>query len=449
VGPACAPHKALLRAPELGVRSAVMRVWRVLSRASLACVVLGLFGCAGPRPEVKAALVGSLPELKQEIARAERSGQLSDSHVTDLARAVAEREIAGASGVDAAAQLALFRPCLPVVESALDERSSRGDEGAATATLLLLEAGKREASELVARYQDADSGAFRALAARAALAPAQAELRRRYFTDPDERVRRAAFEAALRAPLASDLPDLAEAARLDPSPANRARAAQALGRIGSEPAVLGLLDLFSGGDEQQQLAVLDAWSESPSFSHGGERELARALDRSGMVGVSAASLLLQSRDSRAAALAVLTRAIEGGSDEERRLAAMVAPLSEPGVKAALQKAASAPSPEVTPVVLSRLAELSDQLASARKSLEKLAEDKSEYGLEASYAAAQLGSARALTRVQQELSDARASHRLRAALLLARLGQKRSVAACLADDDPFVRASLACSLVGSH
>lgn len=425
-----------------------MRVRRVISRAYWGATALWLSACAGPRPEVKAALVGSLPELKQEIARAEKSGNLTESRVTELARAVAEREIAGARGPEGAEQLGLFRGCLPVVEAALDERSSRGDDAAAVATMLLFEAGERDGSELLARYQDAESGAFRALAARATVTSGRAQLRRRYFIDPDERVRRAAFEAARTAPIASQVPDLAEAARLDPSPANRARAAQALGRIGSEPAVLALLDLFNGADEQQQLSVLDAWSESPSFSHGGERELGRALERSGLVGVSAASLLLRSTESRPAAIAVLARAIAEGGDDERRLAVMAAPLDEPTVRDALRKAAKAPSPEVTPMVLSRLAELPAERTEARARLEKMAEDKSDYGLEASYVAAQLGSARALERLRGELGHERASRRLRAALALARLGQKQRVAARLADDDPFVRSSLACSLTRS-
>jgi HEAT repeat protein len=335
------------------------------------------------------------------------------------------------------------------VEVALEERAGRGDEAAAAATMLLFEAGKRNANELAARYQQADSGAFRALAARASLTPAQAELRRRYFTDPDERVRRAAFDAASRAPLSSQLPDLVEAARLDPSPSNRARAAQAVGRIGSEAAVLGLLDLYSGGDEQAQLSVLDAWSESRSFRQGGERELARALSRPGLVSVSAATLLLGSRESRAAAVAVLARAIADGTDDERRLALMSAPLSEPTVKLALEKAATSPSPGVTPLVLARLAELPGQGTKARAQLEKLAGDKSDYGLEASYTLLGLGSLSALSRVQRELSHERASRRLRAALTLASLGKRQHLAPRLADKDPFVRASLACRLSGAR
>jgi HEAT repeat protein len=309
----------------------------------------------------------------------------------------------------------------------------------------LFEAGKRNASDLVQRYREADSGAFRALAARAALAPGQAELRRRYFTDPDERVRHAAFEASSKAPHAGLLPDLIEAARLDPSPSNRSRAAQAVGRIGSEAAVLGLMDLFTGGDEQDQLAVIDAWSEPPSFRHGGERELSRALSRSGLVSVSAATLLLRSRDSRAAAVAVLARAIETGSDDERRLALGSAPLSEPSIRKALEKASKSPSPEVTPLVLSRLLELPGQAAKVRASLEKLANDKGDDGLEASYALAQLKAPRAIQRLERELSHERASRRLRAALALAGLGKHERLAPRLADKDPLVRATLSCRL----
>jgi HEAT repeat protein len=426
-----------------------MRVRRGSSWAWMLAGSALLFSCGGVRPEVRAALSGTLPELQREIARAEQSAPLSDARLRELAQAVAEREIAGAGGSDGAAQVAVFRGCLPAVNGALDERATRGDEAAAVATLLLFEAGKRDADPLVEKYREADSPAFKALAARATLSPTHAELRRRYFTDADERVRRAAFDAALQAPSSAHLPDLLEAARLDPSASNRARAARAVGRIGSEAAVLGLSDLYASGDEQEQLAVLDAWSEPRSFRSGGERQLSRALSQPGLVSVSAASLLLGSRDSRAAAVAVLARAIADGSDDERRVALMSAPLSEPSVKEALEKAAKSPSPEVTPLVLSRLAELPGAGPAAREKLEKLAEDKSDYGLEASYALARLGSLRAISRVERELSHERSARRLRAALTLASLGKKQHLAPRLADRDPFVRATLACRLAGAR
>jgi hypothetical protein len=205
------------------------------------------------------------------------------------------------------------------------------------------------------------------------------------------------------------------------------------------------MDLFTAGDEQQQLAVLDAWSEAPSFRRGGERELEHALNRSGLVSVSAATLLLRSRESRAAAVAVLAHAIEDGSDDERRMAVMTAPLAEPSVKAALEKAAKSPSPDVTPLLLSRLAELPGAGPQARAKLEKLAEDKSDYGLEANYELLRFGSPHALARIQQELAHERASRRLRAAITLAGLGKMQHLAPRLADRDPLVRATLACRL----
>jgi HEAT repeat protein len=417
--------------------------------ARLAAVAAVSFGCSGPRPVVKTALTGTLPELEREIARAEKAGELEGKQLTELARAVAEREIAGAQGADGAAQVAVFRPCLGEVQTALDERAERGDEVGAVATLLLLEAGKRSSTDLVGRYHEADSPAFRALAARSTLSPKDAELRRRFFTDPDEGVRRAAFEAAIKAPVAGQLPDLIEAARLDPSGGNRARAAQAAGRIGSEAAVLGLVDLFTGGDEQAQLAVLDAWSASPAFGRGGEREIARALKGQGLVSVSAASLLLRSRDSRGEALSVLARAIAEGSDDERRSALMAAPLAESSIQTALVRAAKSPSPELTPLVLSRLSELPSHRAEARASLEKLATDKGDAGLEASYELARMGSAPALTRLTQELSSERSARRLRAAVTLASLGARKGLAPRLADQDPLIRATLACRLTGAR
>ena len=209
------------------------------------------------------------------------------------------------------------------------------------------------------------------------------------------------------------------------------------------------MDLFAAGDEQTQLAVLDAWSETPSFGRGGERELSRALNRPGLVSVSAASLLLRSRESRAAAIGVLARAIAEGTDDERRTALMAAPLDEPSIKEALDKAARSPSPELTPLVLARLAELPGRGPKARAGLEKLGEDKSDTGLEANYALVRMGSLRAIARIETELSNEHASRRLRAAVTLASLGKKQHLAPRLADKDPWVRATLACQLSGAR
>jgi len=420
-----------------------MRAYRGRCWAFLLLVsVLG--ACSEPRPEVRAALTGSLPQLKQAIAHAEPP-PLDKQRLLELARAVAEREIAGAAGADGSDELLLFRPCVSDVKTPLAERAERADEVAATAKLLLFEAGKTSGAEFTA-YRDADSGAFRALAARAAVSAEMAGLRRSYFTDPDERVRRNAFEAAFQAPVAAQLSDLIEAARLDPSPNNRARATRAVGRIGGEAPVLGLSDLFASGDQQQKLAVLDAWSQPPSFRHGGERELARALQGAGLVPVSAATLLLRSKESRAAAIAVLARAIESGSDDEKRVALGSAPLQDASIREALKKAATNPSPQLTPLVLARLTELPGEATKARTALERLSRDESDYGLEANYTLLRFGSASALRRIERELDHERPSRRLRAAVTLAGLGKTERLAPRLGDSDPFVRASISCELL---
>jgi HEAT repeat protein len=403
-------------------------------------------GCAAQRPEIRAALTGDLAELKREVAQAQLRGEITRERLTELARAVARREVASARGGIGAQQLRRFRACLKPLQRELEQQARERDEAAAMAAMLLLESGQRDPTALVSEYSKDERGAFRALAARSSLSPREAELRRRYFLDPDERVRRAALEAALHAPRSSELEALLEAARLDPAPQSRARAVQAVGRIGGERAVLGLMDLFAAADEHEQLSILEAWSRPQSFGHGGERELSRALSRPGLVSVSAASLLLGSRDSRTAALAVLARAIETGSDDERRVALSVAPVQEPAIRDALLAASKSPSPELTPLILLRLSEVPGRASEARKQLEALARDKGDSGLEAVFALAQLGSMTATARLEQELSHPSAARRRRAALMLARLGKLKGLSLRLADDDPSLRAELACQLL---
>ncbi len=385
-----------------------MRRW---SRLPWAMLLLGAttLGCGGARTEVKAALTGTLPELQQTIAQAQQGGTLDGLRLRQLAHAVAEREIASAQGADGAQQLAVFRPCLTELETALDERAARGDEVAAVATLLLFEAGKRPAAELVSRYQRPTAARFgRSQLAHLGGRPSRFAPTLLYGSGRARapwRLRSGREGASF---VAADRARGSSAARSQPSESRARRPGRRAHRQRASRA--GTLDLFTAGDEQQQLAVLDAWSEAPSFQRGGERELSHALSRSGLVAVSAATLLLRSPDSRAAAIAVLAHAIAEGDDDARRSALMMAPLSEPSVKNALEKAAKNPSPELTPLVLSRLLELPSASPDARAKLEKLAQDKSDYGLEASYELARLGSAAALARVEHELSHEHASHR---------------------------------------
>ena len=167
---------------------------------------------------MKLALYGDLPALRREIARAERAGELDRGSVTRLANAVARRELAAAKGESGARRVRQLRACTVALSDALGERAQASDEVAAEAVLALLAQRRLESESLVATHQDATDGAWRTVAARAATSGKDVDRRRRWFLDPDQRVRRAAFEAAFERPDAGDLPQALEAVRLDPDP---------------------------------------------------------------------------------------------------------------------------------------------------------------------------------------------------------------------------------------
>ena len=83
---------------------------RLASFAS-AVSLLGLVGLRGPRPALNASLHGTLPELQQEIARAQRAGELS-TPVSKRSPTRRQREIAG-GGVPGRRTFGPIRPCLP------------------------------------------------------------------------------------------------------------------------------------------------------------------------------------------------------------------------------------------------------------------------------------------------------------------------------------------------
>ncbi len=118
---------------------------------------------------------------------------------------------------------------------------------------------------LVSRYAGSPSAGFRAVAARAAIRPIDTDLRKRFFADGDERVRRAAFAAAYDARDPGELEDLLEAARVDPDAQGQSLAARAAGSIGGERAVLALKDLWAQGDDALRIAIVDAWTERASL----------------------------------------------------------------------------------------------------------------------------------------------------------------------------------------
>ncbi|HET7924518.1 MAG TPA: hypothetical protein VFL30_06435, partial [Rhodanobacteraceae bacterium] len=298
-------------------------------------------------PTVDAALHHDLSTLRRSIAAEQSHGEIDRSRAGKIAQAVAAREVYSGVGPGAAARIRSLRACARPVIDALVARSARQDEPAAEAMLVLLANGRVEPDPLAARYEDADSGAWRAVAARASLAPGRYLKRRRYFVDPDQRVRRAALEAALEAPAALDKDALAETARLDPDSRCRSLAARTLGTIGGEAGVRALMDLWEHGDADDRVTLVEALGKRAAFAAGGRAELLHiAESEHGIAAVAAAATLLRvDPESRPQAKALLSRAITEGSGDEQSLAVTLAPL-DPVLVQALKKVEPAADPEL-------------------------------------------------------------------------------------------------------
>ena len=182
---------------------------------------------------------------------------------------MAGRELRSSKGPAAAARVDALRACAGSLESVLRDRASLPDNVGAQATLMLLELGKLDRADLVARYSEASNGAWRAVAARAATGPRDGRLRRRFIGDGDQRVRKAALFASLETKDAADLDPLLEAARLDPDPLLRSLAVRAVGAIGGQRAVLALKDLWAQSDGTTRETIVDAWA-MPALYRAGE-----------------------------------------------------------------------------------------------------------------------------------------------------------------------------------
>jgi hypothetical protein len=420
----------------------------VTSKLSLAFALL-LSACA-PSGPVRAALYGDLPSLRDEIRRAQRENKLDRAAVKHLARAVAEREAASANGSSGVRHMRALSVCGRALLPELRKRSEQSDDVAASAMLLRISLNDVRTDALVKEYAHQRDGAWRAVAARAAVAPVDVLQRRAWFTDPDQRVRQAAFEAAALAPQSEDLQHLLEAFRLDPDPTCRSRAAHAAGALGGEASVLGLADRFARADQEGQLNIVEAWAMPASYKSGGERELqALAATSRGLVSVAAAGALLRMGEQDGALAGILATAIEQGSEEEQRLAMLEAPISDLRVQAALDRTSRSENPEVRVIALSRLLDLPARSAAARTALKGLAKTTLPTAVEARAALAFIGDTSVVQELVAEAQSGPAWARARAAVALFRLGQSARAASTLADSDPGVRIGTACGIVTSR
>jgi HEAT repeat protein len=411
-----------------------------------------LVASCGPKPPVRTALQGDLASLKRDIESAQRENRLDRGLALKLAQAVGEREVASAEGKYGASRVRSLRSCALPLRSAMEKRADGSDEVAAELMLILLEGHALEQSALVNRYAGADSAAFRAVAARAAVRGIDTDLRKRFFTDPDQRVRRAAFSAAYEAKEPGELEGLLEAARVDPDGQAQTLAARAAGAIGGERAVLALKDLWAAGDDARRIAIVDAWTERASFVAGGARELSVAADSGGVAGVSAAYALVRAGGAEAGpAGAHLRHAISEGTDDEKRLALSVTPLDH-DTDAAIAEVAQKAGPELRVVALARQSALPERRVAALAALRTLANAPASSEAElrtrdaALTALAQAGDESMSALLVKNLKSADRQTRWHAAHALTSLGDYAEAAPALADDDASLRTDVACAIL---
>ena len=402
---------------------------------------------------MRTALQGNLSELKRDVAEARKKGALDRAQVVDLAEAVAARELTSAQGSDGAARVRSFRSCALPLRSAIERRADHDDDAAAELTLILLETHAADRTVLLNRHHRSPSGAWRAVAARAAQRAVDTDIRRSFFTDPDQRARRAAFESAREAHEPAELDALLEAARVDPDPQARSLAVRAVGAIGGERAVLALKDLWARADDALRMAIVDAWSDRSSLASGGARELTLAAETSkGLAAVSASAALSRAGGGESApANARLRRYLTDGSDDEKRLAIGFTPL-DPETEAALLQIARGPSPELRVAAWSRLRTVPAHRNEAFLALRTLANSKPTSEAErtaqssAVSALADAGDSSVAASVANGVRDRDVSTRRRSAQALLALGDYGNVATALADDDVSIRSDLSCAIL---
>ena len=415
--------------------------------AALAGLVLTVTGCRTDGA-VQAALQGDLETLQAEIKAAQSAGRFDKASIEELARAVAGREVRSAKGPPAVERLRSVRACAAPLYPVLEDRSTHADDAAAEAALILLEMNRIQPGEAVRRYADSASGSWRAVAARASFAPPHARLRRQYFRDPDERVRRAALSAALIARDPGDLPELLEAARLDPDDLSRSLATRTVGAIGGRDAVLRLDDRWTRAGSEVRAVILEAWAMPASFSSGGEQHLLRVAEtEKGELAIAAAHALYQSdSEHKDLGAQILARAVAEGTRSERQFAIRLASVEHAELLSAVEKASKDEDPYVRVMAHAKLVLLPKHRQASLDELRKLAKLKGNEGVQARGALAAAGDASIKPALLQQLGDKSAEHRKLAARGLLRLGLYPEVATALGDESPDVRTAVACNVL---
>lgn len=407
------------------------------------------FACSPPRV-VQTALHGNLTDLEREIATAKARGELDADTTSALARAVASRIVVSSSNPQELFWLRTRPGCRDTLSDAIGLRAERGDAVAAEAVQGLFEAGQGDDEALLRRYSGSVDPSWRAVAARAALAPDRAQLRQQLSLDPDSRVRVAALLAARDAGTQEDLPALLEAGRLDPEPRARALALRSLGRQGTERVNLALRDFYDHAELRDRRAIVQAWSDPQLVVHGGANQLDHAALGLGLEATEAAAALAAlpgSRGERGSAL--LVRQLHHGALPARLRAIELARIDHPGERAALvEVAASRPPQAVRVAALGKLLKWPGQRTRATQQLRALARRRNAAAIQARSLLALDLDATMVELLAKQLQTSSLEGRQAAAQGLVALGRFDLAAPFLAVADRSARLQFACAVLAA-
>lgn len=444
---------------------------RAVGVVVLSLLLLPLAACGSSA--LRAAEQGDSAKLRTEIASKHERGKLSNEEAADLARAVAEREIAAAKDEGAAlSRLRETRVCAVELDDAFEARMKKRDGAGAEAALSLLEAGRLGEGSARAWLDDADDR-WRGVAAHTLHRDGDRKRRQAAMLDPSPRVRRGAIHAAAAAKDASDLDVLFETARVDPDLLLRNEALRAMNAIlrglgdsakaRAADLAVRLRDLWTAGDDAVKEDIAVAWGLAPVFENGGREALRVVVTGSkGPGAIAAAGMIVRTVPKDAeltgAANALLVRTMADGSRRDRLHALAVARAEGPALDA-IRKAAQDDDPEIRVAALARLLDSKGDRESAKKELFTIAgygtkgsvgraDDAGalDQAVRARHALAASGDLRVQAWVEQDLASSEPHRKTAAASALAALGRSARAAPLLADPDPSVRTRTACTLL---
>lgn len=445
-----------------------MRAWlQRTSGISGIGLLLGVAGCGSVA--LHAAEHGDNAALRSEIAQKHARGKLSNGEATNLARAVAEREIAGAKDeATALVRLGETRACALELDDAFATRMKTKDGAGAEAALARLEDGKLGDSHARDWLDDADDR-WRAVATRTLHRGSDQKRRRAGILDPSPKVRRSAIRAAGDAGDLGDLGLLFETARVDPEPMLRNEAVRAMSGIlrkADDPGraasfAITARDLWTASDDALKEDIAVVWALEPVFENGGREALRVAIsDGKGPGAIAAAAIVarIHAKDTElvGSARGLLARTIGDGSRRDR-LHALAAASLDGSVLDAARKAAWDDDREVKISALGRLLDVKTDRDSARKELTTIAsygvrgtrsDDASavEDAMRARSALASAGELRIQAWIEEDLGSAEPRRKTAAAYALAALGRSARAAPLLADPDVSIRTRIACTML---